>query len=167
MTCCDCGKDMLKRKGYSEMDENVGFIKTDGEYWECPECGCQLVSGETLQKVDDIRKERTDKLLWACADSPSEFSRLFIRVKEVAEIMGISRQAVEKSVFLKDLVYNITVAGVRYWLKESVERYKETGNGRFPLVQYVSPKQTNGWIKSSTKRTRQKKAATPVLSSAD
>ncbi|MBR4370262.1 MAG: hypothetical protein IKS92_04395, partial [Victivallales bacterium] len=152
---------MLKRKGYSEMDENVGFIKTDGEYWECPECGCQLVSGETLQKVDDIRKERTDKLLWACADSPSEFSRLFIRVKEVAEIMGISRQAVEKSVFLKDLVYNITVAGVRYWLKESVERYKETGNGRFPLVQYVSPKQTNGWIKSSTKRTRQKKAATP------
>ncbi|MBR5078037.1 MAG: hypothetical protein IKX30_04785 [Victivallales bacterium] len=167
MKCCDCGKEMLKRNGYSEMDENVGVIKTDGEYWECPECGCQLVSGETLQKVDDIRKERTDKLLWACADSPSEFSRLFIRVKEVAEIMGISRQAVEKSVFLKDLVYNITVAGVRYWLKESVERYKETGNGRFPLEQYVSPKQTNGWIKSSTKRTRQKKAATPVLSSAD
>ena len=166
MKCCDCGKDMLKRNGYSGMDENVGVIKTDGEYWECPECGCQLVSGETLQKVDDLRKERTDKLLWACADSPSEFSRLFIRVKEVAEIMGISRQAVEKSVFLKDLVYNITVAGVRYWLKESVERYKETGNGRFPLVQYVSPKQTNGWIKSSTKRTRQK-TTTPVLSSAD
>ena len=166
MKCCDCGKEMLKRNGYSEMDETVGVIKTDGEYWECPECGCQLVSGETLQKVDDLRKERTDKLLWACADSPSEFSRLFIRVKEVAEIMGISRQAVEKSVFLKDLVYNITVAGVRYWLKESVERYKETGNGRFPLVQYVSPKQTNGWIKSSTKRTRQK-TTTPVLSSAD
>ena len=166
MKCCDCGKEMLKRNGYSEMDENVGVIKTDGEYWECPECGCQLVSGETLQKVDDLRKERTDKLLWACADSPSEFSRLFIRVKEVAEIMGISRQAVEKSVFLKDLVYNITVAGVRYWLKESVERYKETGNGRFPLVQYVSPKQTNGWIKSSTKHTRQK-TTTPVLSSAD
>ena len=166
MKCCDCGKEMLKRNGYSEMDENVGVIKTDGEYWECPECGCQLVSGETLQKVDDLRKERTDKLLWACADSPSEFSRLFIRVKEVAEIMGISRQAVEKSVFLKDLVYNITVAGVRYWLKESVERYKKTGNGRFPLVQYVSPKQTNGWIKSSTKRTRQK-TTTPVLSSAD
>ena len=167
MKCCDCGKEMLKRRGYSEKDDDVGLIKTDGEYWECPECGCQLVPGETLQVVDDIRKERTDRLLWAYAETPDEFSRLFIRVKEVAEILGISRQAVEKSVFLKDLVYNVTVSGVRYWLKKSVELYKETGNGRFPLAMPSPQKTFKSWGMPSQKRIRQKKTASPVLSSAD
>ena len=135
MKCCDCGKEMLKREGYSEMDENVGLIKTDGEYWECPECGCQLVSGETLQIVDDIRKDRTDRLLWIRAGSPDEFNKQYIRTKEAAAILELSCQILAKAFLLKNLIYNVTVGGVRYWLKESVERYRDTGDGRFPLTE--------------------------------
>lgn len=136
MKCCDCGHEMLKMSNYSEMDQNVGLIKTHGEYWQCsnPECGCRFVPDATAQEVDSIKKERTDSLLWSLAGGPEEFGRRFIRVKETAAILGVSRQAVEKSVLLKALTYNIVVAGIRYWLRESVERYKETGNGRFPLL---------------------------------
>ena len=135
MKCCDCGKEMLKRRGYSEKDDDVGLIKTDGEYWECPECGCQLVPSETLQVVDDIRKDRTDRLLWMRAGSPDEFNRQYISTKEAATILGLSYQTGAKSEILRYAIYNLSIYGIRYWLKESVERYRDTGNGWFPLIE--------------------------------
>ena len=114
MKCCDCGKEMLKREGYSEMDENVGLIKTDGEYWECPECGCQLVPGETLQIVDDIRKDRTDRLLWIRAGSPDEFNKQYIRTKEAAAILELSYQTVAKSKNIRYAIYNLSIYGICY-----------------------------------------------------
>ncbi len=136
MKCCDCGKEMRWLSGYTLTDQNVGVIETDGEYWECtnPDCGCKLVPAATVHKVDVIRAERTKKMLWSLLGSPEDLERLFIRVKEVAAILGVTRQAVEKSPFVKGLTYNIVIMGIRYWLKESVELYKKTGNGKFPLM---------------------------------
>ncbi|MBQ9447842.1 MAG: hypothetical protein IJU61_14675, partial [Victivallales bacterium] len=108
MKCCDCGKEMRLLTGYTEDDNGVGLIETDGEYWECtdPACGCQLVPAATVHKVDVIRAERTKKLLWGLVSSPEDLERLFISVKDVAAILGITRQAVEKSLVIKGLTYN-------------------------------------------------------------
>ena len=123
-------------RGYAVTDPNVGAIKTDGEYWECadPNCDCRLVPAATAQKVDDIREDRIGKMLWSIASNPREFAEKFILAKDVARILGVTRQAVEKSVYAKAMTYSIIIGNVRYWLKESVERYKKTGNGKFPLA---------------------------------
>ena len=136
MKCCDCGKEMRLLTGYRTEDPNVGLIETDGEYWECtnPDCRTRLVPAATVEKVDAIREDRVNKMLWTLAGDPEGFAEKFICVKDVAAMLGVSRQAVEKSVFVKGMTYNFVVGHVRYWLKESVERYKKTGNGRFPLV---------------------------------
>lgn len=171
MKCYDCGKEMRLLTGYTEDDNGVGLIETDGEYWECtdPACGCQLVPAATVHKVDVIRAERTKKLLWGLVSSPEDLERLFISVKDVAAILGITRQAVEKSLVIKGLTYNIVVMGVRYWLRKSVELYKETGDGRFPLpMPTATDSHSNGWTTRTTKGHKKVATATsPVLTPAD
>jgi hypothetical protein len=136
MKCHECGKEMRLLHGYAVTDPNVGAIKTDGEYWECPDpaCGVRLVPAATAQKVDDVREDRIGKMLWRIASDPREFAEKFILAKDVAKILNVTRQAVEKSVYAKAMTYNTVIGKVRYWLKESVERYKNTGNGKFPLA---------------------------------
>ena len=157
MKCCDCGKEMRRLSDYTETDDGIGLIKPDGEYWECtnPDCGCRLVPATTVHKVDLIRAERTTRLLWSLVDGPDDFERLFVSVKGGAAILGITRQAVEKSVVMKGMIYNIVVMGVRYWLRESVERYKETGDGRFPLpVPAASARRPKNAPRRSVRRPR-------------
>ena len=90
-------------------------------------------------------------------------------MKDVAAILGITRQAVEKSLVIKGLTYNIVVMGVRYWLRKSVELYKETGDGRFPLpMPTATDSHSNGWTTRTTKGHKKVATATsPVLTPAD
>ena len=132
--CFECGHELEHRYGYCVYDPNVGLIQTDGEYWHCPACGQDEVPYETMKAVSAERKRLVDVMLWADIHSSADFNEKYIQPNEMTKILGISRQAIDQSKTLGNLIYNVTLKGVRYWLKASVERYKETGDGRFPLI---------------------------------
>ena len=113
-------------------------------------------------KVDDARKQRIQELLWADIRSGSDFDRKFMPVHELAELLGVTRQAIDKSRTIGNLIYNTTVMGIRYWMRESAEKFKATGDGRIPLISTSAiVKEVNH---SSQRRTRAKNnRTTPIL----
>ena len=113
-------------------------------------------------KVDDARKQRIQELLWADIRSGSDFDRKFMPVHELAELLGVTRQAIDKSRIIGNLIYHTTVMGIRYRMRESAEKFKATGDGRIPLVS-ASAIATEA-SRSSQRRTRAKNnRATHVL----
>ena len=164
--CYECGHELELRSDYKIDDSNIGLIETDGEYWHCPNCGADEVPCETMCKVDDARKQRIQELLWADIRSGSDFDRKFMPVHELAELLGVTRQAIDKSRTIGNLIYNTTVMGIRYWMRESAEKFNATGDGRIPLISASTiVKEVNH---SSQRRTRSKNnRATPVLLSSD
>ena len=84
--------------------------------------------------VEEVRKELIERLLLIRIGSSVEFGRQYIHTKEAAAILELSYQAVAQSKVIRNCIYNLFIGGKRYWLKESVERYRDTGEGRFPLI---------------------------------
>ena len=115
-------------------DPYVGRITVHGKYLHCPNCGSDEVPYETLKMVEDVRKELIERLLLIRIGSSVEFDRQYIRTKEAAAILELSYQAVAQSKVIRNCIYNLSIGGKRYWLKESVERFRNTGEGRFPLI---------------------------------
>ena len=133
--CFDCGHELRWRHRYTVVDPYVGRITVHGKYFHCPNCGSDEVPYETLKMVEEVRKEKSEWLLWIRVGSPAEFDRQYISTKEAAAILGASCQTVAHSTVLRYAIYNLSIYGIRYWLKESVERFRDTGEGRFSLIE--------------------------------
>lgn len=159
--CFDCGHELEIRSNYKLDDPIVGLIETDGEYCHCPNCGTDEVPYETMCKVDDARKARIQELLWSDIRSGNDFDRKFMPVHELAELLGVTRQAIDKSHTLGNLIYNTTIMGIRYWMRESAIKFKATGDGRIRLVEATIAKESS---RTNQRHTRLKNnRATPVL----
>ena len=62
----------------------------------------------------------------------------FVIATEAASMLGISRQAFHKHRRIqRGFIYKTNFGGKTVYLKESVLHFKETGDGRFPLVQFT------------------------------
>ena len=134
MKCFACKHEMKQCSSYKEEDEAIGLIETNGEYWECPNCGERAVPYATMEIVDGIRRKKTNALLWRQIVDADDFNEKYMQTHELAAFLGVSRQAICKSKTIVNLIYNMMIKGVRYWLRESAEQYKATGDGIFPLV---------------------------------
>ena len=164
--CFDCGHELELRTNYTLDDPVVGLIETDGEYCHCPNCGTDEVPYETMCKVDDARKARIQELLWADIRSGNDFDRKFMPVHELAELLGVTRQAIDKSRTIGNLIYNTTVMGIRYWMRESAEKFKATGDGRIPLVKAAMIAKESS--RTAERRTRSKNnRENPILQPGD
>ncbi len=168
--CFDCGLPMQRRTRYTVDDPYVGQITVEGEYWHCSKCGVDEVPYATLKAVEDERKRIADEMLWKSLKGTEEFDKDFMLTHELAEFLGITRQAVAQSKVIADSIFNITIKGCRYWLRKSAELYRDKGDGWFPLSMLdtaPSGNRTRGWIKAPKGRRKADTAASPVLSSAD
>lgn len=132
--CFDCGGTMEKRSQYTVDDPYVGRITVEGDYWHCPECGEDEVPYETMKTVEDERRRIVEELLWKSLKGTESFDQDYMLTHELADFLGISRQAVTQSKVIADSIFNITIKKSRYWLRKSAELYKATGDGWFPLV---------------------------------
>lgn len=169
--CFDCDHELELKHGYTIDDPFVGIITVQGEYLHCPNCGADEVPYETMKMVSEARRLIVDKLLWESIKSSGDFDKDYMKTHELADFLGITRQAISQSKTLANCIFNVKVKGEHYWLKKSVELFKETGDGRFRLVSQNNDmgahQQTNSWVNPSRKRTRQKKASSSVLTPAD
>ena len=130
---------MTPRNTYIEHDKYLGTITIPNvKYFVC-RCGEESVSGEILQKIDEEYKRLLSELLLKRLSSIDDINRQYMTNRELVAKLGITRQAIAKNFLIKGRIFNIVLFGQRYYLRESVELFLRTGDGRFPLVNEQKP----------------------------
>lgn len=111
-------------------DKILGTIEVhDTEYLECEGCGKKKYSAKTLRDIEAAEDKRLRELLLKRPLGD------FILGQEVADILGCSRQAVHKHKRIRrGFIHFVKFNNQLQYLKESVFLFKETGDGRCPLV---------------------------------
>ncbi len=131
--CYHCGKKMDRRDTYIENDKYLGVISIPNvKYFAC-QCGEESISGEILQKVDEEYDRLLSKLLFKRLSSMDDINEKFMPNRELVAKLGKTRQAIAKDFLLPRKIFNIVLFGQRFYLRESVELFISTGDGRFPL----------------------------------
>ncbi len=131
MKCNECGGEYkkLKEAKYRVDDEFIGtFYVRDVEFMRCGKCGEVLLSPEAMLKIEKEEARVLDTLLQAMPISA------FLSSAETAAVLGISRQALHKNRRIsRGFIFQTSFGGSKVYLKKSVERFLEKGDGRFKL----------------------------------
>ena len=110
-------------------DEFIGsYIVNDVEFYKCDPCNEHLFPPETLKRIDACREKALEDLIKSSPISS------FMEQSDAWRFLGVSRQAFHKNVRIKNgFIYNITLGKSRYYLRQSIELFKQTGDGRFAI----------------------------------
>ena len=130
MKCYECGKECSLSHGNLSMhDEYIGgYIVNDVDYSKCSKCHEHFFPSKTLRRIDKCRESALKELIFSHPLSD------FIEQSDAWKALGVSRQAFHKNVRIKNgFIYNVQLGKSRYYLKKSVEQFKQTGDGRFKL----------------------------------
>jgi len=135
MKCLDCKTDRLPKKIDLQVDNfQVGrFNLAAAEIFECPDCKSRLYTYETCKRID----AQVERMI---SDFLEQFPvKDYITLNEAAEILQISKQAFSKNSRIKrGFIYSRDIGGRRLFLKPSVIGFKNSGDGRFNLVNALS-----------------------------
>jgi hypothetical protein len=130
MKCDECGGTYrIFSDRFEYLDPIVGTISVQGvPYYKCDKNGDLLFTAEMSQALDEARKTRIDELL-------KKFPiQDFISAKDTSDLLGITRQGLHKNRRIQNgFIYHTCFGDKTVYLKQSALRYKETGDGRFPL----------------------------------
>lgn len=137
MNCDECGGNYIKKTDTLEVtDPYVGKIIIRGvPYYQCDKCGDILYTPDMAQAIEFERNSRINELINQYSISS------FVSASEAASLLGISRQALHKHRRIRQgFIYKTNFYGLTVYLRESVNKFKETGDGRFPLFRdYSTP----------------------------
>jgi biotin operon repressor len=120
----------MTKKGDLEISDKIlgNFIVSDTEWDQCGSCGEILYSPITMRDIEKTEEQIKTELLL------KKSLKEFILGPEVAEILGCSRQAIHKHKRIRrGFIHFVKHNSKIYYLKQSVEQYKETGDGRIQL----------------------------------
>jgi hypothetical protein len=130
MNCYQCGGVYEAKSDSLEIfDFYVGKIEVRGiPYYQCENCHDILYTEEMSRAIETARDRRIHELLNELPLGD------FVSSTEAASILGISRQALHKNRRINHgFIHQTKFAGVTVYLRQSVLRFKKTGDGRFPL----------------------------------
>jgi len=130
MNCYQCGGVYEAKSDSLEIfDFYVGKIEVRGiPYYQCRDCHDILYTEEMSRAIEAERNRRIHELL-------NQLPLVdFVSSTEAASILGISRQALHKNRRINHgFIHQTKFVGVTVYLRQSVLRFKKTGDGRFPL----------------------------------
>jgi len=132
MRCVNCSGQFLTITGNLELRDKIlgDLVVTDTVWEECNDCGHILYTPITMRAMEKAESEKKKELL---LNRPI---RDFIPATEVAKILGCSRQAIHKHKRIRNgFIHFVMHNGTYQYLKESVELYHKTGDGRLPLAE--------------------------------
>lgn len=132
MHCNQCGRQYIARHGDLELnDPYVGPFTVEAvEYLECDGCGDLAYSTETIKKIEKTRRLTLENELQSLP------IRDFVPAAEAATILGISRQALHKHRRIRrGFIFQTQFSDKTVYLKKSVELFRDTGDGRFQIVE--------------------------------
>ena len=130
MRCSNCGKRLVQKTGlYISENEYLGCISVDlQDSHECRDCEDVYLSWKDVGRLEQAENDVQERLLKRRPVSD------FVTQKETAEMLGITKQAVSKNGRIKrGFIFHTEFDGRKMYLRDSVELYKKTGDGRFSL----------------------------------
>jgi len=136
MFCIECNAECRERRGdFKETRRDAGEILVpDCQWHECPVCGEVFMDMAMADRLDQAYRKRLRELL--LARSLPEF----ITASEAADMLGISRQALHKHRRIRrGFIHRVRRFGQWLYLKESVEAFNQTGDGRISIVSVRPP----------------------------
>jgi hypothetical protein len=131
MRCNQCGGTYTNKHGNLELtDDYVGPFTVEAvEYLECDGCGDLAYSPETLRKIEEAKGQALDEKLQSLP------LRDFVSAAEATAMLGISRQALHKHRRIRrGFIFQTQFSEKTVYLKRSVELFRDTGDGRFQLI---------------------------------
>jgi len=132
MRCYQCGgRYIAKHESLEFTDNYIGpFTVETAEYFECDKCSDYLFSPETSKRIEKARRLALEKKLQSLPITD------FVTAAEAATILGISRQALHKHRRIRrGFIFQTQLSDKTVYLRKSVDLFKETGDGRFQLVE--------------------------------
>ena len=130
MRCYSCGNEFIERTGSLELPSKIlgSFLIDHVTYLKCSHCQEIILSDEAWERADATENSQVEKLL---RNLPVKD---FIGASKTAAILEISRQALHKHRRIRrGFIYSIRHEDKILYHKKSVQLFKETGDGRFPL----------------------------------
>ena len=117
--------------GKYTYEDNRVIVTLDNANYTKNEEGELFLNAETAERIDSeidrLHKEFLNSQLMAN----------FISISEAIEILGITKQAFSKNKKInRGFIYFIEKDDKKLFLKESVELYKETKDGRFSIKEF-------------------------------
>ena len=130
MKCLKCNRDLKENfGGFAFASKELGKIRVPDIYWlQCLGCGDTFLSAGEGQKITDyIRAEIIAKIGKLPIGS-------FVTANEASSILGMSKQAFSKHRRIKrGFIHSYDFDGKKYYYKDSVLAFKESGDGRVLL----------------------------------
>lgn len=132
MRCANCSGTYVKKQGNLHFGDKVlgDFNVPNTEYFKCDECWEMYYTPKTMQDIEKAEALRLKDLLL------NRSLKDFIPATEVAKILVCSRQAIHKNKRIsRGFIHFVKHNGTFHYLKESVELYKLTQDGRLQLAE--------------------------------
>jgi hypothetical protein len=142
MRCTECGGEIREVVMPVIMDMPfVGQVVSRPVLHEkCQKCGETMLPREASKALDEAYYAKERQLVEAFPVGD------FVPAEGAAEMLGKSRQALHKdSKIRRGFVYRVMIGNSWLYLRRSVEKYREDGDGRFDLTgQTCSAWRTDG-----------------------
>jgi hypothetical protein len=135
MNCSFCNAKTRNRKeDYFHKSKIIGEVLVPAiEFKECQGCGEVTLSPEAKNEVKIYVAEQE---LNAISTLPVND---LISAGQAANILGVTKQAFSKnSKFKKGFVYSIMIGAKKAYFRSSIDIFKRTGDGRFPITRWIS-----------------------------
>jgi len=133
MKCANCGGELTLRHGALVLDSlSLGSYTLNDVYFrKCDGCGETILPPDTWEAADREEGRLLDETLTSLPVKD------YILAASAARKLGISRQALHKHRRIsKGFIYSIVIDGLRFYHRGSLEKYLESGDGRFSLIEY-------------------------------
>lgn len=135
MNCSLCNaKTRQKREDYFHISKIIGAVLVPAiKFSECLGCGEVTLSPEANDEVSIYVAEQE---LSAITTLPAND---LISAGQAANILQVTKQAFSKnSKCKKGFVYSIMIGAKKAYFRSSIELFKKTGDGRFPITRWKS-----------------------------
>lgn len=131
MKCYNCGRESVEHTGNLELPSDIlgSFTISNAQYSKCTGCDEIILHDETWKNADGVEKMLVEKFLQGLPCNES------VCATTAAEILGMTRQGLQQHRKIRrGFVHSFFYEGKIHYNVKSLKLYKETGDGRFPLV---------------------------------
>ena len=131
MKCADCGGEYISKSGaFLTSDPVVGDFTVDlDEYLKCSGCGEVLLDHQSCKQLEARCGELMREIIM------SQPLGDFITASDTAKMLDMTPQALKGHRRIRrGFIIQTEFCGKTVYLRESVERFKKTGDGRFFLL---------------------------------
>lgn len=129
--CEKCSGTLINSKADIVFESKVvgKLLVPNVEHLRCPKCSSYLMSFTGAgQLFHYVRQKESETIL-------QQPIKDFVAPKQAYEILDISKQAFSKNPRIKKgMILSATIDGKKYYLRKSVELFKQKNDGRFELV---------------------------------